>query len=78
VPILCSANPFASPSAPDNPHQLADRSLGLDLVGPLKKAPEGYMHLLVAVNRFSKWIEARPITKIKSKQAVLFFHDIIH
>jgi hypothetical protein len=51
---------------------------GLDLVGPLKKAPGGYTHLLVAVDKFSKWIEARPITKTKSEQAVLFFHDIIH
>jgi hypothetical protein len=51
---------------------------GLDLVGPLKKAPGGYTYLLVAVDKFSKWIEARPITKTKSEQAVLFFRDIIH
>jgi hypothetical protein len=51
---------------------------GLDLVGPLQKAPGGYTHLLVAVDKFSKWIEARPIAKIKSEQAVLFFTDIIH
>jgi IS30 family transposase len=51
---------------------------GLDLVGPLKKAPRGYTHLLVTIDKFSKWIEACPITKIKSEQAVLFFHDIIH
>jgi hypothetical protein len=36
------------------------------------------MHQLVATDMFSKWIEAWPITKIESKQAVLFFHDIIH
>jgi len=34
--------------------------------------------LLVAIDKFSKWIEARPITKIKSGQAVWFFTDIIH
>jgi hypothetical protein len=34
--------------------------------------------LLVAVDKFSKWIEARPITNIKSKQVVLFVTDIIH
>jgi hypothetical protein len=51
---------------------------GLDLVRPLKKAPGGYTHLLVTVNKFSKWIEVRPITKIKSEQAILFFCDIIH
>ena len=51
---------------------------GLDLVGPLKKAPGGYTHLLVTVDKFTKWIEARPISVIKSEQAMLFFLDIIH
>ena len=51
---------------------------GLDLVGPLKRAPEGYMHLLVTVDKFTKWIEARPISAIKSEQAMLFFLDIVH
>jgi hypothetical protein len=46
---------------------------GLDLVRPLQKAPGGYTHLLVTVDKFSKWIEACPISKIKSDQAVLFF-----
>ena len=36
------------------------------------------MHLLVAVDKFTKWIEARPISAIKSEQAVLFFLDIVH
>jgi hypothetical protein len=30
---------------------------GLDLVGPLQKAPGGYTHLLVAIDKFFKWIE---------------------
>ena len=51
---------------------------GLDLVGPLKKAPGGFTHVLVAVDKFSKWIEARPIGQITSEQAVLFFTDIVH
>ena len=51
---------------------------GLNLVGPLKKAPRGYTHLLVKIDKFTKSIEARPISAIKSKQAVLFFLDIIH
>ena len=51
---------------------------GLDLVGALKKAPGGYTHLLVTIDKFKKWIEARPISVIISEQAVLFFLDIIH
>jgi transposase InsO family protein len=51
---------------------------GLDLVGPLQKAPGGYTHLLVAIDKFSKWIEVRPLNNIRSKQAVAFFTNIIH
>ena len=34
--------------------------------------------MLVTIDKFTKWIEARPISVIKSEQAVLFFLDIIH
>ena len=51
---------------------------GLNLVGPLKKAPEGYTRLLVTIDEFTKWIKAQPISMIKSEQAVLFSLDIIH
>ena len=51
---------------------------GLDLVGPLKRAPGGYTHLHVTIDKFTKWVEARSISAIKSVQAVMFFLDIIH
>jgi transposase InsO family protein len=51
---------------------------GLDLVGPLQKAPGGYTHLLVVIDKFSKWIEVRPLNSIRSEQAVAFFTNIIH
>jgi hypothetical protein len=51
---------------------------GLDLASPLQKAPGGFSHLLVAINKFSKWIEVRPLTSIRSEQTVAFFTNIIH
>ena len=51
---------------------------GLNLVRPVKRVPGGYTHLLVIVDKFTKWIEARPISKTKSKQDVMFFLDIVH
>jgi transposase InsO family protein len=51
---------------------------GLDIVGPLRKAPGGYTHLLVAVDKFSKWIEAHPITNLQAEKVVTFFTNIIH
>jgi transposase InsO family protein len=50
----------------------------LDIVGPLQKAPRGYTNLLVAVDKFSKWVKVRPITNLRAEQAVTFFTDIIY
>jgi transposase InsO family protein len=51
---------------------------GLYIVGPLRKAPRGYTHLLVAIDKFSKWVEVRPITNLRAEQAVTFFTDIVY
>ena len=51
---------------------------GLNMVGPLKKGPGGFTHLLIAVDKFTKWIEAKPITNIHSEMAVKFFRNIIY
>jgi hypothetical protein len=51
---------------------------GLDLIGPLQKALGGFSHLLVAIDKFSKWIEVWPLTSIRSEQAVAFFTNVIH
>ena len=48
------------------------------MVGPLKKGPGSFTHLLVAVDKFTKWIEAKPITNLRSEEAVKFFLDIIY
>ena len=48
------------------------------MVGPLKKGPSSFTHLLIVVDKFTKWIEAKPITNIRSEEAVKFFLDIIY
>jgi transposase InsO family protein len=50
----------------------------MDIIGPLRKAPGGFTHLLVAIDKFSKWVEVRPITNLRAEQAVMFFTDIVH
>jgi IS30 family transposase len=51
---------------------------GLDVVGPFRTTPGGYKHILAAVDKFTKWIEVRPVTKVTSKEAVKFIGDIKH
>jgi hypothetical protein len=51
---------------------------GLDAVGPFRTALGGYKHILVAIDKFSKWIEVRPIPKVTSEEAVKFIGDIKH
>jgi hypothetical protein len=50
---------------------------GHDMVGPFKTAHRGFTHLLVAVDKFTKWIEAKPIKKLNCSSTIKFFHDII-
>ena len=51
---------------------------GLDMVGPLRKSSPGrHTHLLVAVAKFTKWIEAIPITSSTASTAVNFIRSII-
>jgi hypothetical protein len=47
------------------------------MVGPLKTAPSGFTHLLVAVDKFTKWVEAKPIRKLDGKTALKFVKDIV-
>jgi hypothetical protein len=51
---------------------------GLDSVGPFRTAPSGYRHILIAIDKFTKWIEVRPVAKVTSEEAVKFIGDITH
>ena len=47
------------------------------MVGPLQAAPGGFTHLFVAIDKFTKWIEAKPVAKITAGRAKEFFQDIV-
>jgi transposase InsO family protein len=51
---------------------------GMDMVGKFKTAPGGYTHLLVAVDKFTKWVEAKPIKKCDGKTATKFLRELIY
>jgi transposase InsO family protein len=50
---------------------------GLDMFRPFKKAQGGYTDVLVAIDKFTKWIEYKPISSLTSTKAVEFIQDII-
>jgi hypothetical protein len=50
---------------------------GLDMVGAFKPARGKMTHILVMVDKFTKWIEVKPISKCDGHTAVKFLKDII-
>jgi hypothetical protein len=50
----------------------------LDMIGPFTTAPGGFTHMLVAIDKFTKWIEYKPIAKFTPGRVVDFISDILH
>jgi hypothetical protein len=51
---------------------------GLDMVGKLHKSwPGGHVYMLVAVDKFTKWVEAAPVTTQDSIAAINFIKSIV-
>ena len=47
------------------------------MVRPFKTARCGLTHLLVAVDKYTKWVEARPIKKLDGPTAVKFIIELV-
>jgi hypothetical protein len=45
---------------------------GINIMGMLPRAPGGYGFLFVAINTFTKWMEAMPVVNITQEVAVKF------
>jgi hypothetical protein len=51
---------------------------GLDMVGKLHKSwPGGHVYMLVAVDKFTKWVEAAPVTTQDSTAVINFIKSIV-
>jgi hypothetical protein len=48
------------------------------MVGPLKRTPSGFEYIYVAVDKFTKWIEYKPLVKFNATKAVKFMQDIMY
>ncbi|KAK1678178.1 hypothetical protein QYE76_039026 [Lolium multiflorum] len=62
----------------NHPHYLDLLPYGAwNMVGPFKTAGGGMSHLLVMIDKFTKWIEAKPIKKLDGSTGVTFLKEII-
>jgi hypothetical protein len=51
---------------------------GLDMIGPLPTAPDGFNRVLVAIDKFNKWIEVKPVTCPKADKVLNFLDELVH
>ena len=47
-------------------------------MGPLKTAAGGYSHIFVAIDKFTKWIEVKPVITTTAAKAAEFIEEISH
>ena len=47
------------------------------MVGPFKRSKDKKTHLLVAVDKFTKWVEAEPVSKCDAATATQFIEKVI-
>jgi hypothetical protein len=48
------------------------------MIGPLPTAPEGFNRVLVAIDKFTKWIEVKPVTCSKADNVLDFLNELVH
>jgi hypothetical protein len=50
----------------------------LDMIGPLPTAPGGFNRVLVAIDKFTKWIKVKPVTCPKADRVLDFWDELVH
>ena len=48
------------------------------MIGPFKPVPGGFCWVYVCIDKFSKWIEYKPLVQATTKKAAKLLDDIIH
>src|SRR5438105_6352836 len=77
MPVFCSVDTSGSARLQTIPITWPFAVRGLDMVGPLQRAPGGFTHLFVAIDKFTKWIEAKPVATITATKVKEFFLNIV-
>jgi hypothetical protein len=48
------------------------------MIGPLLTALGGFNRVLVAIDKFTKWIEVKPVTCPKADRVLDFLDELVH
>ena len=48
------------------------------MVRPLKRAPGGFKYIYMAIDKFNKWIEYKPLVKFNATKEDEFMQDIMY
>jgi hypothetical protein len=48
------------------------------MIGPLPIVPGGFNRVLVAINKFTKWNEVKPVTCPKADRVLDFLDELVH
>jgi hypothetical protein len=48
------------------------------MIGPLPTAPGGFNRVLVAINKFTKWIKVKPVSCPKADRVLDFLDELVH
>jgi transposase InsO family protein len=77
LPIPVKATTFTGTAAADHTCNMAICMLGVRHDWTFQESSGGYTHVLVTIDKFTKWIEYKPIASLTSAKAVEFIQDII-
>ena len=50
---------------------------GINIVGPLPQTEDGYRYIVIAIDYFSRWSEARPLIYANARQVAKFIYEEI-
>jgi hypothetical protein len=48
------------------------------MIGPLPSTPGAFNRVLVAIDKFTKWIEVKSVTCPKADRVLNFLHELVH
>lgn len=66
-----------APLEPIQKHPEPFYQIGVDVMGPLPKTPTGKRYIVVAVDHFTKWVEARALEEADAQSIVHFLYEEI-